>query len=411
MDMNVAVGPETVAFGDITDASAGGAIGPPTEDIGVGDMIDSSMIMDAAITELVALNDTEDGSVDIGASGTSANSLLVSVATGDVVTAGVSTEDAIQFSVAMDDSVAGGFTLEIPVAFSVQMGDLVDAVRVIQPIETALAEAVSLGFGTDAQFVFPIPLVYQETVFVDDLWIADVLSALRPAAAGQALAQEEEVFLYEIDMSIHGLGIHCFTPHSLPDGVRFNRQLYDLVPIDASGFDRDGSGGLPKPKLQISNIARTLVEYLMLHDDLIGSMVTRKRTLRRYLDDGIEPDPTAIFQPIDIFVINRKSRQDAVAVEFELSPAIDQDGRQLPSRRMIRDTCMWRYRRWDGTKFDYTRVECPYTGTKYFDEGGRPVATATQDLCGKRLKDCRLRFGTNADLPYGGFPGAGKNSS
>lgn len=30
------------------------------------------------------------------------------------------------------------------------------------------------------------------------------------------------------------------------------------------------------------------------------------------------------------------------------------------------------------------------------------------DVCGKRLSSCRLRFGDQADLPFGSFPGVGQ---
>jgi len=29
-----------------------------------------------------------------------------------------------------------------------------------------------------------------------------------------------------------------------------------------------------------------------------------------------------------------------------------------------------------------------------------------QDVCGKRVSSCEVRFGTNAELPFGGFPAA-----
>jgi hypothetical protein len=29
------------------------------------------------------------------------------------------------------------------------------------------------------------------------------------------------------------------------------------------------------------------------------------------------------------------------------------------------------------------------------------------DVCGKRLNSCKVRFGENAELPYGSFPGIG----
>jgi lambda family phage minor tail protein L len=49
---------------------------------------------------------------------------------------------------------------------------------------------------------------------------------------------------------------------------------------------------------------------------------------------------------------------------------------------------------------------CSYTGTTYFDANDTPVATAGQDVCGKRLSSCQARFGTQP-LPFGGFPGVG----
>jgi phage-related protein len=35
------------------------------------------------------------------------------------------------------------------------------------------------------------------------------------------------------------------------------------------------------------------------------------------------------------------------------------------------------------------------------------VLNASQDVCGKRVDSCKLRFGQNAELPFGGYPGIG----
>ena len=51
--------------------------------------------------------------------------------------------------------------------------------------------------------------------------------------------------------------------------------------------------------------------------------------------------------------------------------------------------------------------ECSYTGTDYYDVNGNTVSTLAQDVCGKRVASCKLRFGENAELPFGSFPGAG----
>lgn len=46
------------------------------------------------------------------------------------------------------------------------------------------------------------------------------------------------------------------------------------------------------------------------------------------------------------------------------------------------------------------------TNPTYYDANDVIVSTASQDICGKRLTSCKLRFGTRV-LPFGGFPSAG----
>ena len=107
-------------------------------------------------------------------------------------------------------------------------------------------------------------------------------------------------------------------------------------------------------------------------------------------------DPTAAF-PDDVFYIDRKSGENKVALEFELSASFDVAGVQLPRRYIVQNVCPFKYR---GT-------ECAYTGTSYFDANDNPVGSAGLDVCGKRLSSCQARFGTNKPLSFGGFPAAG----
>lgn len=107
-------------------------------------------------------------------------------------------------------------------------------------------------------------------------------------------------------------------------------------------------------------------------------------------------DPTAEF-PRDIFYVDRKSNETNEFVEFELAASLDLAGVALPRRQIIQNYCPWEYR----------GPECGYTGTNYFDTNDSPVATLSQDVCGKRLSSCRCRFGQYGELPYGGFPAAG----
>ena len=139
--------------------------------------------------------------------------------------------------------------------------------------------------------------------------------------------------------------------------------------------------------------------------ELLGCTIYRVRTFARHLDDGEEPDSEAFYGP-DIFRFERKSSENSVYIEWELSASIDQEGKQLPGRLVIRETCMWRYRRFDPStgRFDYSKAQCPYAGDNFFDRNDLPT-TPDKDEPSRRLSCCRARFGVNGPFPFGGFPG------
>lgn len=185
-------------------------------------------------------------------------------------------------------------------------------------------------------------------------------------------------------------------------------QAYDPYPIKVDGFEATSGGQLPRPKLQVSNLAPAgggvtgLVSFLALqYGDFRGAKVTRKRTLAKYLDavnfpGGVNPsaDDTASFVD-DVYFVDQKESENRDMVSFALSVPFDVNNIQLPRRQIIQNICPWLYR----------GAECGYTGTDYFTEADVPTIDSTQDICGKRLKSCKLRFTNN--LPYGGFPAAG----
>jgi lambda family phage minor tail protein L len=135
----------------------------------------------------------------------------------------------------------------------------------------------------------------------------------------------------------------------------------------------------------------------------VGAKITRKRTLVKYLDgvnfasgSNQSADPSAEFAD-DVYYIDRKSRETRDVVEFELAASFDLEGVALPRRQIVQNVCPWGYR----------SAECGYTGTAYFNANDVSVSLKSQDACGKRLSSCQRRFGSNAELPFGGFPAAG----
>lgn len=193
---------------------------------------------------------------------------------------------------------------------------------------------------------------------------------------------------------------------------------YTPLPIKATGFERSGQGQFPRPVLSMSNITGTGSLLLQAYGDIRGAEVTRVRVFADNLDNGIDPDPAAYFAP-DVFLINRKSKENSTVVEFELVSRLDQQGAKLPARQVLRDVCPWIYRTWDaslnggagGFVYADDDVGCPYTGGTYYDIAGNTTANPEDDKCSKRLATgCRARYGKTEELPFGGFPMVGRQN-
>jgi lambda family phage minor tail protein L len=205
-----------------------------------------------------------------------------------------------------------------------------------------------------------------------------------------------ELFELELIPAVHGVGtvyrFHAgFNAMGDEGELVWAGNYYMALPIEADGFSYSGNGPLPRPILRVSNVLGTITALLLtLPEGLEGARVTRRRTHARYLDavnfpGNVNPlgtpDPTAEYS-IEQYFIDRKKSESGAVVEFELCSAFDLAGVRAPKRQATR-YCPWVYR----------SAECGYSG-------GLPS-------CTKSLSDCREHFGAGAQLPFGGFPGAG----
>lgn len=198
-----------------------------------------------------------------------------------------------------------------------------------------------------------------------------------------------------------------YVPPSSFGRLAFQGQIYEPIPVQISGIAWSGRGPAPRPRVKVANIGGTLTDLVATYGDLVGAKITRITTYRKFLDDQPTADPTAYWEP-DIWRVERKVAHTPQMIEWELASVLDQEGRRLPGRYMLRDACPWIYRRWTGTGFDYSRATCPYTGTAYFTVRGEGTGNPADDRCGKHLSDCRLRFPAPETLPSGAFPGLNK---
>ena len=211
------------------------------------------------------------------------------------------------------------------------------------------------------------------------------MTAVAISSEIQKLAPSSVIELFVLDLAIFGQGpvrFHAGT-NALQQRVVWQGNAYEAFPIEVEGFEFNGNGQVPRPRLRVANVTGAITALVLTYQDLVGAKITRKRTLAKYLDavnfsGGSNPtaDPLAEFAD-DIYYVDR--------------------GVTLPRRQIVQNVCPWRYR----------GSECGYTGSNYFNANDQSVVSSIQDICGKRLASCQVRFGQNAELPFGGFPAAG----
>ncbi len=229
-------------------------------------------------------------------------------------------------------------------------------------------------------------------------------NALRPDL--QSLHPGALLEFFVLDLAPLGGDAHRFHAgtNELSQAVVWQGLTYDPWPVQATGFEINSQGQLPRPKIVVSNIFNLISQLLRDYNDLIGAKLVRKRTLLKYLDvvnfkNGINPTADASqFLPDEIWRVDRKAAENKVAVQFELISSLDLAGTLLPRRPIVSNLCLWQYR----------GPECGWVPGTLYDANGDVVTDPALDVCSKRLSNgCKPRFGATNPLPFGGFPGAG----
>lgn len=222
----------------------------------------------------------------------------------------------------------------------------------------------------------------------------------------QTLEPGTLVTLYELDATPLGGELYRFHPHAQSESIWWQGNEYSPWPIIAEGFEMTGQGQQPMPTLTVGNVDGFITALVIYFDDLVGSKLTRHRTLGRYLDavnfagGNPEADPDEELPP-DVWYIERKITEDNTAIKFELASALDFMNVQLPRGQIVANVCRWL------SIGGYRGPYCGYSGPPVATEADIITTDAARDKCGGRLGSCKLRFGQTKPLPYGSFPAAG----
>lgn len=190
--------------------------------------------------------------------------------------------------------------------------------------------------------------------------------------------------------------------NELSQPLTWQGQVYQPFPLEAEGFERNSTGPFPRPTLRVSNVLGLVGALVRDHSGLRGAKVTRRRTLKKYLDavnflGGVNAsaDPTAQY-PDDVWFIDRRAPSNSKVVTFELATPMDVAGVMLPRRQVLADVCIWIYR----------SPDCGYTGPAVARADNTPTTVMSEDACGHCLASCSLRAWPDNELPISGFPGA-----
>ena len=231
------------------------------------------------------------------------------------------------------------------------------------------------------------------------------------------------VTLYQLDATSLGAGILYFHGHNsyedwqqinasigadtVPNGsmdIIFQGVTYKAISIDSEGLEMRGDGKASSPSLAISNningVQGSVSAYCLQFDDFAGAKLTVLNTLSKYLDadNFTNGNPTASAEyKKQVWFIEQKTSENAIQVAFELSNPIDFEGLRIPCRE-INNYCQW------AVNGGYRGESCGYIGSRMYDINDNPTTDPTKDRCSGRLQGCKIRFGSENPLPFGGFP-------
>tara|TARA_B100001093_G_scaffold519168_1_gene606926 strand:+ start:3410 stop:4384 length:975 start_codon:yes stop_codon:yes gene_type:complete len=301
-----------------------------------------------------------------------------------------------------------------------------DVVRASRAERHTLAfKCIVAGTSGENEPIFPRQIT---SIVVDNeiTWeafepLAEQLQALAPTAVIDLF---EVVLTQDVNGVDDTLRYHAGKNNLISDIV-FDGKTYPAVPVEVEGFSFSGKGTLPRPTLRVANVNNAISSLILLYNPL-KARVRRIRTFAKFLDavnfnqtltPGTEDGDSAIqsqdgnslvyqtvndtsdpdAKMVETWYIDRIASENLQFVEFELTAKLDLTNLQLP-RRTVTEFCPWTYK----------GSECNYAGDTCFSIDDQIISTGdkTKDVCGKRLKSCKLRFGNDTDLPFGGFPGA-----
>lgn len=227
----------------------------------------------------------------------------------------------------------------------------------------------------------------------------------------QSLYPGEIITLIEIDGTRFGAQVYRihneniqYTPEELmqaretgvlpPKEIIFRGEAYGARPFGITGISFSSDGKADKPQLTLSNLDSQVSAMIRAYNGMMQAKVTIWITAAEFLGaNGAVQD--GAYRKL-VYYIERPNFCNQSVARFDLTSPYDMDGIMIPPR-ISQAVCFWAQRGW------YRSGKgCSYNGSAMFDKDNNPVNDPAQDFCAGTATACKLRFGENNELDYGG---------
>ena len=227
----------------------------------------------------------------------------------------------------------------------------------------------------------------------------------------QSLYPGEIITLIDIDGTKFGANKYCFhseniayTPEELmqaretgilpPKDIIFRGDVYGARPFGLSGIGFTSNGKAEKPQLSLSNLDGRVAALIRSYNGMMQAKVTIWITQADLLGENGAVEDGAYRKMV--YYIERPNFVNRDVARFDLTSPYDMDGIMIPSR-LTQSVCYWAQRGW------YRSGKgCGYNGSAMFDKDNNPVSDPSQDFCAGTVTACKLRFGPENELDFGG---------
>ena len=227
----------------------------------------------------------------------------------------------------------------------------------------------------------------------------------------QSLYPGEIVTLIEVDGSKFGANVYRFHAENIrytaeelmhaqqtgvlpPKEILFMGERYGARPFGITGIGFNSNGRAEKPQLTVSNLDSRVSALIREFNGLVQAKVTIWITSRDLLgDDGNVQE--GAYRKL-VYYIERPNFANKTVARFDLTSPYDMDGIMI-APRISQSVCYWAQRGW------YRSGKgCGYNGANMFDKDNKPVSDPSLDYCAGTVTACKLRFGEQNDLDFGG---------